>query len=144
MVMYIAKLKDGLKRVKKTFSMTLERVFEMVWWRGWKSHQKEIFEVEVFFSSQNIDFSFIWRDSWSFFSLFFPFSLFFNTFSLSPFFYAPSLEDLGVLMIFEEKNHFFKNFLFKWIDMEWHGHDCGYTGGGLIFRNGVMHANIAS
>jgi hypothetical protein len=29
-VMYIAKLKDGSKRVKKTFSMILERVFEMV------------------------------------------------------------------------------------------------------------------
>jgi hypothetical protein len=27
--------------------------------------------------------------------------------------------------------------------MEWHGHDCGYTSGGRIFRNGVMHANIA-
>jgi hypothetical protein len=29
-VKYIAKLKDGPKRVKKIFSMTLERVFEMV------------------------------------------------------------------------------------------------------------------
>jgi hypothetical protein len=29
-VIYIAKLKDGPKRVKKTFSMILERVFEMV------------------------------------------------------------------------------------------------------------------
>jgi hypothetical protein len=30
-VMYIAKLKDGpKKRIKKTFSMILERVFEMV------------------------------------------------------------------------------------------------------------------
>jgi hypothetical protein len=29
-VMYIAKLKDGPKRVKKFFSMILERVFEMV------------------------------------------------------------------------------------------------------------------
>jgi hypothetical protein len=29
-VMYIAKLKDGPKRVKKTFSMILGRVFEMV------------------------------------------------------------------------------------------------------------------
>jgi hypothetical protein len=29
-VMYIAKLKDGPKRVKKTFSMILERVFEMI------------------------------------------------------------------------------------------------------------------
>jgi hypothetical protein len=34
--MYIAKLKDGPKRVKKTFSIILERVFEMVWWRGRK------------------------------------------------------------------------------------------------------------
>jgi hypothetical protein len=29
-VMYIPKLKDGPKGVRKTFSMTLERVFEMV------------------------------------------------------------------------------------------------------------------
>jgi hypothetical protein len=29
-VMYIAKLKDGPKRVKKKFSVILERVFEMV------------------------------------------------------------------------------------------------------------------
>jgi hypothetical protein len=29
-VMYIANLKDGPKRVKKTFSMIFERVFEMV------------------------------------------------------------------------------------------------------------------
>jgi hypothetical protein len=29
-VMYIAKLKDGPKRGKKTFSMILERVFEIV------------------------------------------------------------------------------------------------------------------
>jgi hypothetical protein len=29
-VMYIAKLNDGPKRVKKIFSMILERVFEMV------------------------------------------------------------------------------------------------------------------
>jgi hypothetical protein len=29
-VTYIAKLKDGLKRVNKIFSMILERVFEMV------------------------------------------------------------------------------------------------------------------
>jgi hypothetical protein len=34
--MYIAKIKDGLKRAKKTFSMILERVFEMVCWRGRK------------------------------------------------------------------------------------------------------------
>jgi hypothetical protein len=46
-------------------------------------------------------------------------------------------------MIFEEKNHFFRNFLFKCLDMEWHDHDCGYNGCGCIFHNGVMHANIA-
>jgi hypothetical protein len=26
---------------------------------------------------------------------------------------------------------------------KWHDHDYGYTGGGCIFWNGVMHANIA-
>jgi hypothetical protein len=71
--MYIAKLKDGLKRAKKTFSMILETVFEMVWWKGrkWNHIKKFIFEVELFFSSQNIDFPFIWKDSWSFFSIIF-------------------------------------------------------------------------
>jgi hypothetical protein len=29
-IMYIAKLKDGPKRLKKAFSIILERVFEMV------------------------------------------------------------------------------------------------------------------
>jgi hypothetical protein len=27
--------------------------------------------------------------------------------------------------------------------MELHGHDYGYTGGGRIFQNAVMHANMA-
>jgi hypothetical protein len=54
---------------------------------------KRIFEVEVFFSSQNIDFSFYLR---RLLELFFLFPLFI-------FFYAPSLEDLGVLMIFKDK-----------------------------------------
>jgi P2-related tail formation protein len=58
-VMYITKLKDGPKRVKKTFSLILERVFEMVCWRGENGiTSKMIFDVEVFFSSQNIDFPF--------------------------------------------------------------------------------------
>jgi hypothetical protein len=51
-VMYIAKLKDGPKRAKKTFSIILERVFKMVWRRERKwNHIKRIFEVELFFSS---------------------------------------------------------------------------------------------
>jgi hypothetical protein len=51
---------------------------------------KTIFEAEVFFSSQNIDFPFYLRRLLEL-SLFFVF------------FHAPSREDLGVLMIFEEK-----------------------------------------
>jgi hypothetical protein len=43
--------------------------------------------------------------SWSFLSLF---SILFLPLFLS-FFYDPSLEDLRVLMILVEKNHFFKN-----------------------------------
>jgi hypothetical protein len=46
---------------------------------------------------------------------------------------------LGVLMIFEEKNTSSKISF----QMKWYGHNCGYTGGGRIFRNRVMHANIA-
>jgi hypothetical protein len=46
---------------------------------GEESHQKEFFEVEVFFSAQNINFTFDLKRL------------------LDPFFHAPSLEDLGVL-----------------------------------------------
>jgi hypothetical protein len=47
---------------------------------------KIVFEVEVFFSSQNIDYPFYLK----------------RLLELS-FFFSPSLEDLRVLMIFEEK-----------------------------------------
>jgi P2-related tail formation protein len=59
-VLYITKLKDGPKRVKKTFSMILERFLK--WDDGEGENgitSKMIFEVEVFFSSQNIDLPFI-------------------------------------------------------------------------------------
>jgi hypothetical protein len=59
-VMYIANLKDGPTRVKKTFSMILERFLK--WYDGGGANgitSKRIFEVEVFFSSQYIDFPFI-------------------------------------------------------------------------------------
>jgi hypothetical protein len=58
-VMYTAKLMDGPTRVKKNFSMILERVLK--WYDGEVGNgitSKRIFEVEVFFSSQNIDFPF--------------------------------------------------------------------------------------
>jgi hypothetical protein len=51
---------------------------------------KRNFEVKVFFSSQNIEFPFYLKRLLKLF--FFPLS-----------FYAPSLEDSGVLMIFEAK-----------------------------------------
>jgi hypothetical protein len=113
--MYIAKLKVGPKRAKKTFSMILERVFEMVWWRGRKSHKKD-FDVEVF-SPLRILTSPLFEEPLRVFlflplfpfSFFFFFSLFYNTFSL--FFYAPSLDIWG------EKSCLEKLF-FNWLDME--------------------------
>jgi hypothetical protein len=59
-----------------------------------------IFEVEVFFSSQNIGFLFYLRRL---------LELFFLFFSSSFFFYAPPLEDLGVFDDIDGENHFFKN-----------------------------------
>jgi hypothetical protein len=88
-VMYIAKLKDSPKRVKKTFSMILK------WYDVGEENgitSKRIFEIEVFFSSQNIDFPFYLK---RLLELFFLSSLFVE--------HALSLEDSGVLMIFEEK-----------------------------------------
>jgi hypothetical protein len=113
---------------------------------------KRIFEVEEFFSSQNINFPFIWRDSWSFF---FSSPLFFF------FFFCSISWGLGVLMIFEEKITSSK-LLFKWLEYTSGGHifqngvmranmakpwlwrwgNCGYIGDGHIFQSGVMHANI--
>jgi hypothetical protein len=89
----------------------------MVWWRERKwNHIKRIFEVEAFFSSQNIDFPFYLK----------------RLLELS-FFHAPSLKDLGVLMIFKKKI-IFQKLLFKWLQ---------YTGGGCRFQNEIMHANMA-
>jgi hypothetical protein len=115
-VMYIAKLKGGPKRVKKTFSMISERVF--------------------------------W--SWSVFLLskcWLPL-LFDETLGA---FIFPSLAFLYICSVswglrgFDDiwgENHFFKNFFsngLKWNVMAM----TGYTDGGRIFPNGVMHANMA-
>jgi hypothetical protein len=88
--MYIAKLKDSPKRVKKTFSMILERGFEMVWWRGskWNHIRKDFWNWSVFLLSK-YGLPLLFEETLgAFFSFFF---------------HAPSLKDLGVLMIFEEK-----------------------------------------
>jgi hypothetical protein len=82
-----------------------------------ESHQKGILKLKCFSPLGILTFPLFEETlaAFLFLPLFFPFSLFFQYFF--SFFHAPSLEDLGVLMIFEEKNHFFKNFLFKWLDM---------------------------
>jgi hypothetical protein len=61
-------------------------------WRENRITSKRVFKVEVFFSSQNIDFPFYLKRL-----------LELSFFSLSLSFHIRSLEDLGVLMIFEEK-----------------------------------------
>jgi hypothetical protein len=84
-------LNDGPKRVKKTFSMILERVFEMVWWRGrkWNQIKKDFWSWSIFLLSK------YWLP------LLFEETL--GAFLFPSFFNASSLENSGVLMIFEEK-----------------------------------------
>jgi hypothetical protein len=106
-VMYIAKIKDGPKRVMKTFSMILERVLEVVWWRGRKwNHIKKDFLSWSIFPLSKYWLLLLFKETLG--SFLFPF--------LS-FLYALSLEDSGVLMIFEEKITSLKTYF----EMAWHG-----------------------
>jgi hypothetical protein len=115
-VIYIAKLKDGPKRVKKTFSMILEEVFEMVWWRRRKcNHIKKKILMLKCFSPFRILTSPLFEETlgaFLFLPLFFFFSSFHYVFSL--FFYAPSLG--GFDDIWQEKS-LLQKFLFKWNGM---------------------------
>jgi hypothetical protein len=114
-VMYIAKLRDGPKRVKKNFSMILKRVFKMVWWRGENNiTSKRVFEVDIFFSSQNIVFHFYLKRL------------------LEPFFMLSLLRTWGFWWYFRRKS-LLQKLIFKWLQ---------YTGGGCIFQNGVLHGNM--
>jgi hypothetical protein len=70
---------------------------------------KRIFEVEVFFSSRNVDFPFFWRDSLSF-----SFS-----FSLSLFYICSVSWGLGGFDDIWGEKHFFKNFFSN--DLTWNG-----------------------
>jgi hypothetical protein len=101
--MYIAKLKDGPKRVEKIFSMILERGFEMVWWRGkMESLQNEFLKLKCFSPLKILTSPFIWRDYWSF--SFFQFS-FFLFFSCSISWGLGGFDDIW------GENHVFKNFI---------------------------------
>jgi hypothetical protein len=109
---------------------------------------KRTFEVEVFFSSQNIEFPFCLKRllELSFFLLFFMLRL---------------LRTQGFWWYLRRKS-FLQKLLFKWLQYTRGGHlfwngvmhtnmaklwlwrwgICGYIGGGCIFQSGVMHANI--
>jgi hypothetical protein len=69
------------------------------------------------------------------------FSILFLPISLSlSFLYAPSLENLRFLMIFRGEKSLLQKLLFKWNGIDWLSLNIG---GGHIFQNGVMHANMA-
>jgi hypothetical protein len=83
--------KGWSKKELRKLSQRFRKGF-LKWYDGGGENEitsKLIFEVEVSFSYQNVNFPFICRDFWRF--------------SFSSSFFALSLEDLGVLMIFEEK-----------------------------------------
>jgi hypothetical protein len=86
---------------------------------------KRIFKVEVFFSSQNIDFPFHLKRLLELF--FFPILFF------SIFFMLHLLRTRGFWWYLRRESRLQKLHL-KWLQ---------YTSGGRIFRNGVMHANMA-
>jgi hypothetical protein len=121
-VMYITKLKDSPKKVNKTFSMILERVFEMVWWKGEKieSHQKGFLKLKCF-SPQKILTSPLFEETLlAFLSL--------------PIFFLLNLLSTWGFWWYLRRKLFLQKLLLKWLQ---------YTGGGRIFWNGVMHANMA-
>jgi hypothetical protein len=101
-VMYIAKLKDGKKRAKKTFSMILERVFEVVWCRGrkWNHIKKDLWSWSVFLLLKYW-LPFYLRKLLELFFLF-PFSFFL-------FFLCSVSWGLGGFDDIWGENHFFKN-----------------------------------
>jgi hypothetical protein len=120
--------------------MILERVFEMVWWRGRKlDHIKKDFSV--FLLSKCYLPLYLKR--------------------LLELFLLHLLRTWGFDDIWGE-NHFFKNFFSNGFNIlavdaysgmelympTWQNHDywdggsCGYNGSGRIFQSGCMHANV--
>jgi hypothetical protein len=114
--------KGWYKRAKKTFTMILERVFKMVWWRRrkWNHIKKDLWSWSVFLLSKYWVLLLIEETLGAFF-LFFFFSM------------LCLLRTWGFWWYLRRKSLLQKP-LFKWHDMEWHGHDYGYTGGRRIFQ----------
>jgi hypothetical protein len=80
-----------------------------------ESHQKEFLKLKCFSPLKILTSPFIWRDSWSFF------------------FMLCLLRTWGFWWYLSRKS-LLQKLLFKCLQ---------YTGGGHIFQNGVMHANMA-
>jgi hypothetical protein len=127
----------------KEWSKKSCKIFSNDFWKGfWNGmmegkkmgSNKKGFDVAMFFSSQSIDFPFLFEETLgAFLFLSFPFSSFFslsffNTFSLL-FFYAPSLWGLRDFDdIWGQKQP--SKILFKWHGMIWLIHD--YEDGGVV------------
>jgi hypothetical protein len=133
------KVKGWSKKIYETFPNDLEKGFEsgMMEERKMDSYKKD-FEIEIFFSSQNIDFPFLFTETLGAFLFPSSFSHFFN---------ASSLWGLGD---FDDKRgeKYSSKFSFQmklngmarpWL---WKFGSCGYIGGGRILQNGVLHANF--
>jgi hypothetical protein len=129
--MYIAKLKDGPERVN-FFSQWFRNSF----WNGMMEGEG-FFKVKVFFSSQNIDFPFYLRRLLEL--SFFFFNTFSSSFSLS-FFLCSVSWGLGVFDHIRGEKSLLQQLLLKWNGVDWLSVDID---SGHIFRNGVMHANMA-
>jgi hypothetical protein len=111
-VMYITKLKDGPKRFKKTFSLILESIFEMVRWRGrkWNHIKKDFWSWSVFLLLK------YWLPLYLMILLELFFSFLFSFFFLFLFFCSVSWGLRGFDDTWGE-NHFFKNFFLN--DLTW-------------------------
>jgi hypothetical protein len=108
-VMYIAKLKDGPKRVMKLSQMILKRVFENGMMEGEKmDSRKKILKLKYFSPLKILTSPFFQR----LLELFFFPSSFFNTSLSLSLLMLCLFVDLGILMINEEKNTL-QNFLFR-------------------------------
>jgi hypothetical protein len=109
--------KGWSKKSYENFLYDLEKVFEMVCWRGRKSNhiKKNFWSWSVFLLSK------YWL------------SLLFEETLGASFFILRLLGTLGFWWYLRRKS-LLQKLLFHWLQ---------YTGGGLIFQNGVMHTNMS-
>jgi hypothetical protein len=114
-VMYIAKVKDGPKRIKKPFSIILEIIFEMIWWKGRKwNHIKKNFWSWIVFLLSKYWLSLLFEKTLeAFFLSFFLFLFLFILCSVS--WGLEGFDDIW------GENHFFKNLFSN--GMTWNGLD---------------------